>query len=63
MLLPVTIIISKCCILFQKVENPQLTCGGCFRFFTIVSTVVMNNFMAEASLGEIPRLELLGQRT
>jgi len=49
MLLSVIIIILKCCIIFQKVENPQLTCRGCFQFYTIISTMVMNNFMHEAS--------------
>lgn len=49
MLLPLIIIISECCIIFQKVEDPQLTCGDSFQFYAIINNVVMNNFMHEAS--------------
>lgn len=44
MLLPPVIIISEYCIIFQKVDEPQLTCGGWFQFYAIISAG-MSNFM------------------
>lgn len=48
MLLPSVIIISEYFIIFQKVDEPQLTCGGCFQFYANINNVVMNNFIHKA---------------
>lgn len=69
MLLPSAIIISEYYIIFQKVDEPQLTCGDCFQFYAIINNAVMNKFMHKAfsvfqiiSLGYSYRIGIIGSK-